>query len=53
MADNEYNLFYLKDTNDIIVLTEQIKWWDKFYLTRFADYLKRKFRYKLTKINMN
>jgi hypothetical protein len=53
MSDNKHNLFYLKETKDIIVLDETIKWWDKFHITRFADYVRRKFKYKLTKINMN
>jgi hypothetical protein len=53
MGKNSIKLFHLKETNDIIVLDETTKWWDTFHMTRFADYIKRKFKHGLTKINMN
>jgi hypothetical protein len=46
-------LIQLKDTNDIIIVNHTTKWWDNFHLGRFAEYLKKKFKYNLTKINMN
>jgi hypothetical protein len=46
-------LVQLKGTNDIIIVNQTTRWWDNFHLGRFADYLKKKFKYNLTKMNMN
>jgi len=51
--EKDVKIFHLKETNDIIVLNETTKWWDNFHLGKFAEYLKKKYRHRLSKINMN
>lgn len=50
---NDEKLFYIRETNDIIVLNKKVKWWDNFHVVRFAEYVKKKFHYSLSKMNMN
>lgn len=49
----EEKIFHLRKTNDIIVLNEKTKWWDNFHITKFAEYVKKKYKHNLSKINMN
>lgn len=51
--EKDVKIFHLKETNDIIVLNETTKWWDNFHINKFAEYVKKKYRYHLSKINMN
>lgn len=53
LLKKDEKLFYLKKTNDIIVLNKRVQWWDNFHLANFAEYVKKKFHYNLHKINMN
>jgi len=49
----EEKLFYLKETNHIIVLNAKTKYWDNFHIKRLAEYMKKKFVYGISTMNMN